>query len=139
MENSAFRLTRFRYTTKAPIRLQTPVHSFTMVIGFFVKFFLISLCKIVHMALQYPVTSCVEIVVVTVSDRAGSFSGLASDFYWEPPIMLIYFDVELRLSPHWVGGNIGSTDATETCHTLNAYIFETNNRKVINYTSLDGL
>jgi hypothetical protein len=46
-----------------------------------------------------------------------------------------YFDVELRLSPRWVGGNIGSTDATKTCHTLNAYIFETNNRKVINNTS----
>jgi hypothetical protein len=42
-------------------------------------------------------------------------------------------------SPRWVAGNIGSTDATKTCHTLNAYIFETNNRKVINNTSLDGL
>jgi hypothetical protein len=49
------------------------------------------------------------------------------------------FDVELRPSPRWVRGNIGSTDATKTCHTLNAYIFETNNRKVINNTSLDSL
>jgi hypothetical protein len=36
--------------------------------------------------------------------------------------------------PHWVGGNIGSTDATKTCHILNAYIFETNNREVIHNT-----
>jgi hypothetical protein len=50
-----------------------------------------------------------------------------------------HFDVELRLSPGWVGGNIGSTDATKTCYTLNAYIFETNNRKIINSTSLDSL
>jgi hypothetical protein len=50
-----------------------------------------------------------------------------------------YFDVELRLSPRWVEGNIGSTDATKTCHILNAYIFETNNRKLINNTSLDSL
>jgi hypothetical protein len=49
------------------------------------------------------------------------------------------FDVELRLSPRWAGGNIGSTDATKTCHNLNAYIFEINNRKVINNTSLDSL
>jgi hypothetical protein len=49
------------------------------------------------------------------------------------------FDVELRLSPPWVRRNIGSTDATKTCHTLNAYILETNNRKVINNTSLDRL
>jgi hypothetical protein len=49
------------------------------------------------------------------------------------------FDVELRLSPRWIGGDIGSTDATKTRHTLNAYIFETNNRKVINNTSLDSL
>jgi hypothetical protein len=48
------------------------------------------------------------------------------------------FDVEIRLSPRWVGGNIGSTDATKICHTLNAYIFETNNREVINNTSLDS-
>jgi hypothetical protein len=49
------------------------------------------------------------------------------------------FDVELRLSPRWVGGNIGSTDATKTCHILNAYICETNDRKVIINTSLDSL
>jgi hypothetical protein len=49
------------------------------------------------------------------------------------------FDVELRHSPCWIGGNIGSTDATKTCHNLNAYIFETNNLKVINNTSLDSL
>jgi hypothetical protein len=49
------------------------------------------------------------------------------------------FDVELRLSPRWVGGSIGSMDATKTCHISNAYIFETNNRKVINNTSLDSL
>jgi hypothetical protein len=49
------------------------------------------------------------------------------------------FDVELRLSPRWVGGNIKITDAMKTCHILNAYIFETNNRKVINNTSLDSL
>jgi hypothetical protein len=41
-------------------------------------------------------------------------------------------DVELRLSPCWVRGNIGSMDATKTYHILNAYIFETNHRKVIN-------
>jgi hypothetical protein len=39
----------------------------------------------------------------------------------------------------WVGGNIGSTDATKTSHNLNAFIFETNNRKVVNNTSLDSL
>jgi hypothetical protein len=39
-----------------------------------------------------------------------------------------FFDVELRLSPRWVGGNIGSTDATKTGHILNAYIFESNNQ-----------
>jgi hypothetical protein len=49
------------------------------------------------------------------------------------------FDAELCLSPRWVGCNIGSTDATKTCHTLNAYIFETNNRKAMNDTSLDSL
>jgi hypothetical protein len=49
------------------------------------------------------------------------------------------FYVELRLSPRWVGGNIGGTDATKTCHILNAFIFETNNRKVINNTPLDSL
>jgi hypothetical protein len=54
-------------------------------------------------------------------------------------LVYYFFDVELRLSPRWVGGNIGSTDATKTCHTLNAYIFETNNRKLINNTSLDNL
>jgi hypothetical protein len=48
------------------------------------------------------------------------------------------FGVELRLSPRWVGGNIGSTDATKTCHILKAYIVESNNRKVINNTSLDS-
>jgi hypothetical protein len=48
------------------------------------------------------------------------------------------FDVELRLSPRWVGGNIRSTDATKTCHNLNAF-FETNNQRVINNTSLDSL
>jgi hypothetical protein len=55
-------------------------------------------------------------------------------------ILVVYydFDVELRLSPRWVGGNIGSTDATKTRHNLNAYIFETNNNKVINNTSLDS-
>jgi hypothetical protein len=52
---------------------------------------------------------------------------------------VLYFDVELLVSPRWVGVNIGSTDATKTCHTLNAYILETNNRKVINNTSLDSL
>jgi hypothetical protein len=46
--------------------------------------------------------------------------------------------VELRLSPSWTGGNIGSTDAKKTCHALKAYIFETNNPKVINNTSLDS-
>jgi hypothetical protein len=51
----------------------------------------------------------------------------------------IVFYVELRLSPRWVGGNIGSTDATKTYHTLNAYIFETNNRKVINNASLGSV
>jgi hypothetical protein len=50
-----------------------------------------------------------------------------------------YFDTELRLSLCWVGGNIGRTNATKTCHNLNAYIFETNNRNVINNTSLDSL
>jgi hypothetical protein len=49
------------------------------------------------------------------------------------------FDVELRLSPRWVGGNIGSTDATKIYHTLNAYIVEINNRKVINNAPLDSL
>jgi hypothetical protein len=49
------------------------------------------------------------------------------------------FDVELCVSPRWLGGNIGNTDATKTCHNLNAYIFETNNRKVINNASLDSL
>jgi hypothetical protein len=52
---------------------------------------------------------------------------------------LVRFDVELLLSPCWVWGNIGSTDATKTCHTLNTYIFETNNRKVLNTASLDSL
>jgi hypothetical protein len=56
-----------------------------------------------------------------------------------PDLNPLDFDVELRLSPRWVGGNIGSTDATKTCHNLNDYIFETNNRKVINNTSLDSL
>jgi hypothetical protein len=51
----------------------------------------------------------------------------------------VKFDVELRLSPRWVGGNIGSTDVTKTCHNLKAYIFETNNCNVINNTSLDSL
>jgi hypothetical protein len=50
----------------------------------------------------------------------------------------VSFDVELRLSPLWVGSDIGSTDATKTCHILNAYIFEINNHKVINNTSLDS-
>jgi hypothetical protein len=50
-----------------------------------------------------------------------------------------FFEVELRLSPRWVGGNIGSGDAKKTCHNLNAYIFETKNRKEINNTSLDSL
>jgi hypothetical protein len=50
----------------------------------------------------------------------------------------VCFDVELCLSPRWVEGNIGSTDAMKTCHNLNAYNFETNNHKVINYTSLDS-
>jgi hypothetical protein len=49
------------------------------------------------------------------------------------------FDVELRLFPFWVRGNIESTDATKTCHDLNAYIFEANNHKVINNTLLDSL
>jgi hypothetical protein len=49
------------------------------------------------------------------------------------------FDVELRISPLWVRGNIGSTDATKTCHTLSACIFETNNHKVINNASLGSL
>jgi hypothetical protein len=49
------------------------------------------------------------------------------------------FDVELRLSPRWVGGNIRSSDPTKAGHILNAYIVETNNRKVINNTSLDSL
>jgi hypothetical protein len=48
------------------------------------------------------------------------------------------FDVKLRLSPCWVRGNIGSTDATKTCHNLNSYIFETNNLKKINNTRLDS-
>jgi hypothetical protein len=34
------------------------------------------------------------------------------------------FDVELRLSPRWVGANIGSTGATKICHNLKAYIFD---------------
>jgi hypothetical protein len=50
-----------------------------------------------------------------------------------------FFYIELRLSPRWVRGNIGRTDATKTCHILNAYIFETNNRKVINNISLYSL
>jgi hypothetical protein len=54
-------------------------------------------------------------------------------------VIILYFDVELRLSPRWAGGNIGSTDATKTCHNLNAYIFEINIRKVINNTSLASL
>jgi hypothetical protein len=58
---------------------------------------------------------------------------------WMLQMNCITFDVELRLSPRWVGGNIGSTDATKTCHNLNAYIFENNNRKVINNTLLDSL
>jgi hypothetical protein len=49
------------------------------------------------------------------------------------------FVIELRLSSRWVRGNIGSTDATKTCHTLNVYIFETNNHKVSYNTSLDSL
>jgi UDP-galactopyranose mutase len=49
------------------------------------------------------------------------------------------FDVQLRLSRRWVGGNIGSTDATITYHNLNAHIFETNNRTVINNKSLYSL
>jgi hypothetical protein len=44
-------------------------------------------------------------------------------------IVSVSFDVELRLSPCWIGGNIGSTDATKTCHNLNAHIFVTNNSK----------
>jgi hypothetical protein len=51
---------------------------------------------------------------------------------------MTYFD-ELHISPCWVVGNIGSTDATKTCHTLNAYILKTNNRKIINNTLLDSL
>jgi hypothetical protein len=62
-------------------------------------------------------------------DKRGEFLLILSD----------YFDVELRLSPRWVGDNIGTTDATKTCHILKAYIFETNNRKVINDASLDSL
>jgi hypothetical protein len=48
----------------------------------------------------------------------------------------VHKPVEQHLSPLWIGGNIESTDE---CHNLNAYIFETNNRKVINNTSLDSL
>jgi hypothetical protein len=54
-------------------------------------------------------------------------------------ILSIIFDVELRLSSPWLGGNIGSTEAKKTCHNLKAYIFENNNRKVINSTLLDSL
>jgi hypothetical protein len=81
------------------------------------------------------------------ADQLGS-SGNASDLYSRGGLFNLRpvtdypdssFDVELRLSPPWVGGNIGSTDATKTCHILNAYIFEANNRKVINNTSLDSL
>jgi hypothetical protein len=53
------------------------------------------------------------------------------------PLPRFFFDVELRLSPHW--GNIGRTDATKTRQMLNPYIIENNNRKVKNNTSLDGL
>jgi hypothetical protein len=60
-------------------------------------------------------------------------------FYVQGALKTSNFDVELCLSPRWIGGDIGSTDATKTCHTLNAYIFETNNLKVINNTSLDSL
>jgi hypothetical protein len=48
-------------------------------------------------------------------------------------------DEELRFSAPWVWGNIGSTGVRKTCHILNAYIFENNNQKVINNTSLDSL
>jgi hypothetical protein len=63
----------------------------------------------------------------------GSLEGATS---WARRLLVCYvaFDVELRLSPRWVGNNIGSTDAT-----LKAYIFETNNRKLINNTSSDSL
>jgi hypothetical protein len=50
-----------------------------------------------------------------------------------------HFDVELRLSPRWVGGNIGNTDATKRYYILNVYIFKIKNRKIINNTSLDSL
>jgi hypothetical protein len=53
--------------------------------------------------------------------------------------MPVTFEVELRLSLRWVGDNIGSTEATKTYHTLKAYIFEINNHKLINVTSLDSL
>jgi hypothetical protein len=72
-----------------------------------------------------------EQINTTLTHRHKYGSGTMQNMYC--------FDGELRLSPRWVRGNIGSTDATKTCHTLNAYIFETNNRKVINNTSLDSL
>jgi hypothetical protein len=67
-----------------------------------------------------------------------------SQYWWTSitnPKGQFSFEVELRLSPRWLGGNIGSTDATKIYDILNAYNFKTNNRKVINNTrtSLDSL
>jgi hypothetical protein len=70
------------------------------------------------------------------SQHHGLFSVTERFVIWH---ISINCDVELRHSPSWVGGNIGITDATKTCHILNAYIFKTNNRKVIDDTSLDSV
>jgi hypothetical protein len=77
-------------------------------------------------------------IQIELSDGVVDFDtkGFRFETVW---IQHRFFDVELRLSPHWVVGNIRSTDVAKTCHTLNAYIFETNNREVIHITSLDSL
>jgi hypothetical protein len=74
--------------------------------------------------------------------RLSEIAEIQRSLAWlEREKILEHFNVELRLSPRWVRGDIGSTHATKTCHDLNAYtsIFETNNHKVINNTSLDSL
>jgi hypothetical protein len=72
-------------------------------------------------------------------DNASAYPG-GPEFKSQPKIPdIMSIDVELRLFPRWLRGNIGSTDATKTCYILNAFIFETNNCKVINNTSLDRL
>jgi hypothetical protein len=88
----------------------------------------------VHTTLSYLLSSMLWGVLLHLP--VGLCSGDVMCFLWGTGWI---FDVELRLSHWWVGGNIGSTDATKAYHTLNAYVFETNNHKVINNISLDSL